>query len=250
MATVSAKLRESVIRFFCGNTRDSRTYSGNEFFYNGKMDKFISIKSSVNNEIPVFCFDQSITYMLQDNKEVIIPLTYSRRGNPKTYKTAHMLFNHLIKIPEFGNKVTRVVSSNNEVYYGSSGLLLNASRNPLMLATIRTEGITQMKLKEIILYVHPSIFTNGGILDKYIRDKVIPYILSEGVYLDVPVYSRNYTSDIGRSDSGHFRKVTPKIIIGDSINRFFTTTTEVDVDKASDIVLNNLDDFFTYLKDE
>lgn len=246
MATVSAKLRESVIRFFCGNTRDSHNYNGNEFFYNGKMDKFISIKSSVNNEIPVFCFDQSIVYMTQEDKEVVIPLTYSRISG-KTYKTAHMLFNHLIKIPEFGNKVTRVVSSNNEVYYGSFGLLLNASRNPLMFATIRTEGITQMRLKEIILYVHPSIFTNGGILDKYIRDKVIPYMLSEGIYLDVPIYVGNCTSDIG---SGHFRKVTPKIVISDSINRFFTTTSEGNVDNVSDIILNNLDDFFTYLKNE
>lgn len=242
MATVSAKLRESVNRFFCGNIRDSRNYNGNEFFYNGKMDKFISIKSSVNNEIPVFCFDQSIDYMMQDNKEVIIPLTYDRRGNPKNYKTAHMLFNHLIKVPDLGSKVTRVMSSNNKIYYGSFGLLLDASRNPLMFATIRTEGITRMKLKEIILYVHPSIFTNEGILDKYIRDKVIPYILSEGVYLDVPIY-RNYTSDIGR-------RVPPKIIIGDSINRFFTTTSEGDVDNASDVILNNIDDFLTYLKNE
>lgn len=249
MATVNAKLRESVIRFFCGNTRDVGNYNGNEFFYNGKMDKFISIKSSVNNEIPVFCFNQSITYMMQYNKEVIIPLTYNRRGNHKTYKTAHMLFNHLIKIPEFSNKVTKVMSSNNEVYYGSSGLLLNASRNPLMFATIRTEGITRMKLKEVILYVHPSIFTNGGILDKYIRDKVIPYILSEGVYLDIPTHARGYTLDIG-SGSGYIRKATPKIIIGDSINRFFITTSEGDVDSASDIILNNLDDFFTYMKNE
>lgn len=249
MATVSAKLQGSVARFFCGNTRDSHNYIGDEFFYNGKMDKFISIKSSVNNEIPVFCFDKSITYMTQYDKEVIIPLTYSRRGNPKTYRTAHMLFNNLIRIPEFGNRVTKVVSSNNETYYGSSGLLLNASRNPLMFATIRTEGITQMKLKEIILYVHPSVFTNGGILDKYIRDKVIPYILSEGVYLNIPTYARGYTLDIG-SDSEYLRKATPKIIIGDSINRFFITTSEGDVDNASDIVLDNLDDFFTYMKNE
>ena len=246
MATVNAKLRESVTRFFCGSVGDSHNYNGNEFFYNGKMDKFVSIKSSVNNEIPVFCFDQSVDYMIHDNKEVIIPLTYNRRGNPKTYKTAHMLFNHLIKNPEFGNKVTKVISSNNEVYYGSSGLLLNASRNPLMFATIRTEGITQMRLNEIILYVHPSVFTNEGILDKYIRDKVIPYILSEGVYLDVPTYRRDYTFNIGRN-SGYLRKVTPKIVISDSINRFFITTSEGDVDNASDIILNNLDDFFTYM---
>mgnify|MGYP006375614243 CR=1 FL=1 len=250
MAAVSAKLRESIIRFFCVDTRDRGSYNGNEFFYNGKMDKFISIKSSVNNEIPVFCFDQSITYMVQENKEVIIPLTYNRRGNPKTYKTAHMLFNHLIKIPESGNKVTKVMSSNNETYYGSFGLLLDASRNPLMFATIRTEGITQMKLKEIILYVHPSIFTRGGILDKYIRDKVIPYILSEGIYLDIPIYSRSYTVDVGRNDSGLLTRVTPKIIISDSINRFFITTSEGDVDNASDIILNNLDDFLTYMKNE
>ena len=112
MATVSVKLQESVAKFFCGSSRDSHNYYGDEFFYNGKMDKFISIKSSVNNEIPVFCFDQSLAYMMQDNKEVIIPLTYDRIGNPKTYKTAHMLFNHLIKTPEFGSKVTKVMSSN------------------------------------------------------------------------------------------------------------------------------------------
>ena len=103
-----------------------------------------------------------------------------------------------------------------------------------------------MKLEEVILYVHPSVFTNGGILDKYIRDKVIPYILYNGVYLDVITYNRNCTLNIGRS-SGYLRKVTPKVVISDSINKFFITTSEGDVDNASDIILNNLNDFFTYM---
>lgn len=242
--TVRDKLDGIVYRFFSGySSEESGYYNGNQFFYNGKLNKSISIKSSENNEIPVFCLDYSIHYLTKENSEVVIPLTYNISSETKVYKTTHMLFYHLIRSPRAGNRLNVLRSSTGELFYGASGILLDSNKNPLMLATVKTSGIRLMKLEELILYISPSIFTNNGVVDKYLKDKVLPRILS-GVNLDSQViYDRYVTDRVNIDSNGRMRSAVPRIIISDSINNFFTTTVDDNNDNASEIVLNNLEDF-------
>lgn len=246
MATVSEKLRDSISRFFCTYSNEGDSYNGNEFFHNGKLDKFISIKSSPHNEIPVFCFETIVPYLRHEGNEVILPLTYNNERADKAYKTAHMLFHHIIKLPTVGKRLTRIRASSGEIFYGANGILLDSNRNPIMLATIRTEGLLNISMEELILYINPKVFNNEGILNKYIKDKIIPHILS-GIYLTGGSFIRGINNRIGIDSCGNFRDVAPKIVISDTINNFFTTVVDDGRDDASEIVLHNLEDFFRCL---
>lgn len=246
MATVSEKLRESVSRFFSTYSNEGDSYIGNEFFYNGKLDKFISIKSSLHNEIPVFCFETITSYLRHEGNEVILPLTYNNKRTDKAYKTAHMLFYHIINTPAVGQRLTRIRASSGEIFYGASGILLDSNRNPIMLATIRTEGLLNISMEELILYINPKVFNSEGIINKYIKDKIIPHILS-GIYLTDDSYIRGVNNRISIDSYGSYRSVTPKIVISDTINNFFTTVVDDGRDDASEIILHNLEDFFRCL---
>lgn len=246
MATVSEKLRESTSRFFCTHSNEGESYNGNDFFHNGKLDKFISVKSSSHNEVPVFCFETIVSYLRHEGNEVILPLTYINGRVDKAYKTAHMLFHHLIKTPTVGQRLTRIRASSGEIFYGANGILLDSNRNPIMLATIKTEGLLNINMEELILYINPKVFSSEGILNKYIKDKIIPHILS-GIYLTGGSYIRGVNNRISIDSYGSYRSVTPKIVISDTINNFFTTVVDDGRDDASEIILHNLEDFFRCL---
>lgn len=252
MATsASIKLNESLNRLFDGSFNRDRGFSNENFFYNSGSNKVLVCKKGTNVEIPICCFSESILYLtrLGNNIEVSIPLLHNIHEGRRVYKTAHMLFYNLITYPSTNSILKRVVTPHNEVYYGSSGLLLDADKNPLLLTAVKVEGNSSnfMNLTEAILYISPKVFNGTGILHKYIRDKVIPHLTSLGVYAhlgyDLP---RSVTNNIG----GNLSKVKPKIIISDSIDNFFTSPFEVkDCEEASDIMLNNFEDFFKFLKD-
>lgn len=246
MATVSEKLRGSTSRFFCTYSNEGSYYNGKDFFHNGALDKFIYVKSSFHNEVPVFCFETIVLYLKNEGNEVILPLTYSNEKARKTYKTAHMLFHHLINTPAVGQRLTRIRASSGEVFYGANGILLDSNRNPIMLATIRTEGLSNITMEELILYINPKVFNNDGILNKYIKDKIIPHILS-GIYLTGGPYIRGVINRLNMDSYGIRREVTPKIVISDTINNFFTTVVDDGRDDASEIILHNLEDFFRCL---
>ena len=246
MATVSEKLREFTSRFFCTYSNEGESYNGNDFFHNGKLDKFISVKSSSHNEVPVFCFETIVPYLRHEGNEVILPLTYTNGRVDKAYKTAHMLFHHLIKTPTVGQRLTRIRASSGETFYGANGILLDSNRNPIMLATIRTEGVLNINMEELILYINPKVFNSEGIINKYIKDKIIPHILS-GIYLTGGSFIRGVNNRISNDSYGNYRGVTPKIVISDTINNFFTTVVDDGRDDASEIILHNLEDFFRCL---
>lgn len=252
MATsVSRKLEESLNRLFDGSYNSSRCFPNEVFFYNSNSDKMLVCKKSTNMEIPICCFSESILHLANSNNniEVSIPLRYNISEGRRVYKTAHMLFYNLIMCPGSNSILRRVVTPHNEVYYGSNGLLLDANKNPLLLSVVKTKERTGsiIELSELILYISPKIFNSTGILHKYIRDKVIPYLTSSGVYAflnySMPRIVRNNINE-------NFTKVKPKIIISDSIDDFFASPSEaIDCEKASNIMLNNFEDFFKFLRD-
>lgn len=252
MATsASIKLNESLNRLFDGIYTARGGFSNEYFFYNSSSSKMLVCKKGTNIEIPICCFSESILYLtrLGNNIEVSIPLRHNISEGRRTYKTAHMLFYNLITNPSTDSILRRVIAPHNEVYYGSNGLLLDADKNPLLLTAVKVEGNSSnfMNLTEVILYVSPKVFNGTGILHKYIRDKVIPHLTSLGVYVYLGYnLPRSVTNNIGGDSS----KVKPKIIISDSIDNFFTSPFEVkDCEEASDIMLNNFEDFFKFLKD-
>lgn len=238
MATVNTKLISTVSKFFSGYSNEDNDCTGSDFFYNGGFNKFMTLKSCIDNEIPVFCFETIYRHIRNPQNEVIIPLSYRKYNVGKAYKSTHMLLYHLIQTPVMGGRLTRVSSSSGEMFYGSSGLLMDSNMNPMMLATVKTHfSCGAMNLKELILYISPSIFTEEGFLNKYIRDKVIPFILS-GVSFNCNIIP-GINDEIVRINH---RQVIPKIIISDSINRFFISTPKNEEDNHLEILLGNVND--------
>lgn len=238
MATVSTKLINTVSKFFSGYSREDNDCTGNEFFYNGGFNKFMTLKSCAENEIPVFCFETICRHIRTPQNEVIIPLSYRKYNAGKSYKSAHMLLYHLIQTPLMGGRLTRVSASSGEMFYGSSGLLMDSNMNPMMLATVKTStSLGVINLEELILYISPNIFTEEGFLNKYIRDKVIPYVLSGAPFNCSIIPGIN--DNIARIN---YVQVIPKIIISDSINRFFISTPKNEEDNHLEILLGNVDD--------
>lgn len=252
MATsASRKLEESLNRLFDGSYNNSRGFSNEDFFYNSGSNKMLVCKKGTNVEIPICCFSESILYLtrLSNNIEVSIPLRHNTFEGGRIYKTAHMLFYNLIVRPSTGNTIRRVRAPHNEVYYGSNGLLLDANKNPLLLTAVKVEGDSNsiMNLTEVVLYVSPKIFNGTGILHKYIRDKVIPHLTSLGVYTYL---GYGLPRSVINNTGGEFSRVKPKIIISDSINNFFSSPLGVeDCEETSDIMLDNFEDFFKFLRD-
>lgn len=239
MATVSTKLISTVSKFFSGQSREDNDCTGSDFFYNGGFDKFMTLNSCADNEIPVFCFETICKFLRTPQNEVIIPLSYRKYNAGKSYKSAHMLMYHLIQTPYMGSRLTRISASSGEMFYGSSGLLMDSNMNPMMLATVKTSTSLDnvMHLKELILYISPNIFTEERFLNKYIRDKVIPYIL-KGVPFSYDHIAGVYDY-IPRVD---YLQVIPKIIISDSINKFFISAPKNEDDNHLEILLDNIDD--------
>lgn len=238
MTTVSTKLTSTISRFFSTYSREDSDCTGSDFFYNGGFDKFITLNSCVENEIPVFCFETVCKTLRTPQNEVIIPLSYKNYKTGKTYKSAHMLLYHLIQTPSMGRRLMRISAPSGETFYGSSGLLLDSNMNPMMMATVKIGiSINGLDLKELILYISPNIFTEEGFLNKYIRDKVIPFILSGVPFTSYPVSGVN--DCITRINRLH---VIPKIVISDSMNKFFISAPKNEEDNHLKILLDNIDD--------
>lgn len=248
MATsINRKLTESINRFFLTLMHQDEYLDNEKVLYEGNINKFLLIKDAAVCEIPTCCLNFTAN-RVSDNNTVFVPMHVKSLSNKKAYKTAHMVFNNLISTPCRSGTLYKVRTSNGEVYYGSYGLILDANKNPLLLSAISTAYKGAYRhVTELLLYVNPSIYTGDGMLDKFIRDKVIPFILSHGVSFDLGLTNSNLRNTILYKIIHMCNKVIPKVIISDSINNFFDSPVEEDTSKANEHVLLNLDNFMTHM---
>lgn len=245
-SSVSRKLHESINRFF-SITMVSDEYLVNErVLYDGNINKFLFIKDLPICEIPTCCLSSTAEKL--DNNAVYVPL-HDLRLNGKAYKTSHMVFNNLVGPPHRSRTLCRVRTSNGEVYYGSYGLILDANKNPLLLSAVNTTSVGASKyIRELLLYVNPSVYTGDGMIDKFIRDKVIPYILSHGVSFTIGSGGTKLRNTLSYKIINGEEKVIPKVIISDSINNFFESPVEKDTSKANKHILLNIDSFMVHMQ--
>lgn len=249
MATtsLSKKLETSINRFFAPFVIPNETVYNKNIMYGGIMNKFIAIDRSSNKEIPTCCLRETLSSIMAYNNTVLyIPL--HEITNRKSYKTAHMIFNNLIVLPSRAGTLQRIRTSSGKVYYGSYGLLLDENKNPILLSTVnvkRTET-SYYNISNLTLYVNPSVFTETDILNSLIKDKIIPFILSEGITFDIGIHDSHVKDNIERNFVGLYKKAFPKIVIDSSINKFFITPVETVLNPSS-VILSNIDDFIDFV---
>lgn len=249
MATtsLSKKLETSINRFFSPFVIPNETVYNENIMYGGIMNKFIAIDKSSNKEIPTCCFRETLSSTIAYNNTVLyIPL--HEIANRKSYKTAHMIFNNLVVQPSRAGTLQRIRTSSGKVYYGSYGLLLDENKNPILLSTVNVKrtGTPYYNVSDLTLYVNPSVFTETDIINSLIKDKIIPFILSEGVSFNTEIRDSHVKDNIERKFIGLNRKAIPKIVIDSSINKFFITPVET-LQNPSNVILSNIDDFIDFV---
>ena len=251
MATtsLSKKLETSINRFFVPFVIPNETVYNENIMYGGIMNKFIAIDKSSDKEIPTCCLRETLSSSIAYNNTVLyVPL--HEITNRKSYKTAHMIFNNLVVQPSRAGTLQRIRTSSGKVYYGSYGLLLDENKNPILLSAVNVKrtGTPYYNISNLTLYVNPSVFTETDILNSLIKDKIIPFILSEGITFDMGIHDSHVKDNIERKYVGLYRKVFPKIVIDSSINKFFITPVET-VQNPSSVILSNIDDFIDFVMD-
>lgn len=249
MATtsLSKKLETSINKFFTTFVIPNETVYNENIMYGGIMNKFIAIDKSSDKEIPTCCLRETLSSTIAYNNTVLyIPL--HEITNRKSYKTAHMIFNNLVVQPSRAGTLQRIRTSSGKVYYGSYGLLLDENKNPILLSTVKVKrtGTPYYNVSDLTLYVNPSVFTETDILNSLIKDKIIPFILSEGVSFDIGITDSHVKNNIECKFIGIYKKAFPKIVIDSSINKFFITPVET-VQNPSSVILSNIDDFIDFV---
>lgn len=249
MATaLSKKLETSINKFFTTFVIPNETVYNENIMYGGIMNKFIAIDNTSDKEIPTCCLRETLssTISYTNNTKLYIPL--HEIANRKSYKTAHMIFNNLVVQPSRAGTLQRIRTNSGKIYYGSYGLLLDENKNPILLSTvnIKRTGTLYYNISDLTLYVNHSVFTETDILNSLIKDKVIPFILSEGVSFDIGITNSYIKDNIERKFVGLYKKVFPKIVIDSSINKFFITPVET-MQNPSSILLSNIDDFIDFV---
>ena len=249
MATtsLSKKLETSINRFFAPFLIPNETVYNENIMYGGIMNKFIAVDRSSDKEIPTCCLRVTLSSTIAYNNTVLyIPL--HEIANRKSYKTAHMIFNNLVVQPSRAGILQRIRTSSGKVYYGSYGLLLDENKNPILLSTVNVKrtGTPYYNVSDLTLYVNPSVFTETDILNSLIKDKIIPFILSEGVSFDIGITDSHVKDNVERKFISLYRKAIPKIVIDSSINKFFITPVET-VQNPSSVILSNIDDFIDFV---
>lgn len=249
MATtsLSKKLETSINKFFTTFVIPNETVYNENIMYGGIMNKFIAIDRSSDKEIPTCCLMETLSSTIAYNNTVLyIPL--HEITNRKSYKTAHMIFNNLVVHPSKAGTLQRIRTSSGKIYYGSYGLILDENKNPILLSTVNVKrtGTPYYNISDLTLYVNPSVFTETDILNSLIKDKIIPFILSEGITFDIGIHDSHIKDNIEHKLVGFYRKTFPKIVIDSSINKFFITPVET-VQNPSSVILSNIDDFIDFV---
>lgn len=202
---------------------------------NNVFSNFLRVKTSSSGfEIPIFCsnfIETDIVRQFELNGEfndVIIPLGVNKRT--VIVKSIDKLFYSIDYSATKASGFSSYKTEKSDVYHIERGIIMDKDENLLLFNTIEIEVKDEkLEYKKVKSYIHPSVFYSDGLIEKTIVEKIIPYILKEGIY----VYSNLHNNDYVINNLGvyrtansplHYReKVKPEIIIKDVKDRFFCT---------------------------
>lgn len=184
-------------------------------------------------EIPVFAktvIENTIINSPSITK-VVLPL-YS---NSDVYdrRTADSIIRDFFISGNLTERLQKVVTNKNEVYYGMKGIILDKHFNPLIMVTISLDRESKM-YKKVTIYIHPEVFLNtNGLIHKSIIKKIIPFYIS---------YNEDLTSRDRRARR-YYRvesSVRPQVVIEDAAKKFIQSPNRPSPQSCTDDKLNQL----------
>lgn len=215
---------------------------------NNLFNKYLVVDLSKDEiyipEIVRYYIEQIIKIEVRENKkiynQVVMPLYENN------FRETRRTFDAIIKAmftSSYRNRLQRVTLSDNSVYFGCKGIILDSQFNPLLLATSKLNR--EIKDIEItaeysnrVLYVSPRVFEEPKtLINKNIINKIIPYLSQTQFTL-----SATYGSVIS---SGPYEPYT--IIVSECIDDFFTCpiapVLRSDMDNLlNECLINNIED--------
>lgn len=201
---------------------------------NNVFSNFLRVKTSPNGfEIPIFCnnfIETTIVRQFELNgrfKDIIIPLGANKTTS--TVKSIDKLFYPINYSVVKANGFCSYKTEKSDVYHIDRGIIMDKDENLLMFNTIEIEVKDgKLECKKVKSYIHPSVFYSDGLIEKTIVEKIIPYILKEGVYIYPNHQNDDYVINnlgmVNTEANTYYRKrVKPEIIIKDVKDIFFCT---------------------------
>lgn len=183
-------------------------------------------------------------------RDIIMPLP-TLEFNYAPYRTADALIRNLVEFnSRRGDMYLRVETSKGETYCGCNGTIFNKDMVPLIFNVIECEiADNTLVYKKVKSYIHPSVFYSDGIVEKCIANKIIPFVMQNGV--DVVPHDSRIVNDISYVNIGGVRKTIPELLVANVADRFFCKPILPSVaysdDNINDMLNRNIDDIFNII---
>lgn len=109
--------------------------------------------------------------ILETTTDVVIPLYV---GQTETHRTTDSILKTLI-LPARTGRLTKVITSKNEVFYGGHGVILEEDGTPILLT--KTTWSYRRGTTKGVLCISPKVFSMDNIVYKGILSKIVPVYL-------------------------------------------------------------------------
>lgn len=171
--------------------------------------------------------------------------------NESPYRTADALIRDLVEFSSNSDGMYLVASTNKgETYYGCNGTIFNKDMVPLIFNVIECEIVDNtLMYKKVKSYIHPSVFYSDGTVEKCIANKIIPFVMQNGV--EVTPFEPRVVNNISYIGTGTRRRTIPELSVADISDKFFCRPILPSVaysdDDINDMLNRNIDDVFNII---
>lgn len=129
-----------------------------------------------------YILDNKIKYQsYKEFSDLVVPLFET--DTPYTRRAASAIF-RVFRQAKFSDRLLKVVTNKDEVYYGNKGLILDKDFNILFITILETsldEEERRVIHNKARVYIHPKVFGHEGVLEKGIVKTLIPAFTTKGV---------------------------------------------------------------------
>lgn len=231
-----------------GNNSTTVLHSNLGVDKNNLFNKYLIVDLSKNKidipEIAGYQISKIINEEVRRNthiyKQVAIPLY--ENNFMETRKTFDAIIKSMFS-SSYINRLQRINLSDDSVYFGCKGIILDNNFNPLLLAVSRInkeikDAASTATYIDRVLYISPKVFEEPKkLINKGIINKIIPYF-SQTKF----VITSNFGSLISR---GPYKPYT--IIVSEYIDKFFTCPSPprpvYDIDNSlNECLINSVED--------
>ena len=195
-------------------------------------------------EIPVFAKTVVEDTIINSSSTTKVVLPLYSNSNTHNRRTADSIIRSFFIRGNLTERLQKVVTNKNEVYYGMKGIILDEHFNPLIMVTISLDKGSKM-YKKVTIYIHPEVFLNtNGLIHKSIIKKIIPFYISYNgdlYYGRRRVYYRVENS------------VRPQVVIEDAAKKFIQSPNRPSPqsctdDKLNQLMIENIDEILNQIK--